>query len=59
MAPPRLAVTLTRTRAPQYYSDLTEDMKLFFMDKVEKELRGTDEYMHMLEALGTTLDNVR
>lgn len=34
-------------------------MKLFFMDKVEQELRESAEYGHMLDALGTTLDRVR
>lgn len=43
----------------QYFSDLTPDQQTFFMDKVEKELRDTEEYNAMLDALGATIDNVR
>ena len=47
------------TWTKQYYSDLTDDMKVFFMDKVEQQLRNSDEYDVMLETLGTALDHVR
>ena len=43
----------------QYFSDLSDDMRMFFMDKVEKELRESSEYSDMLDALGRTLDTVR